>query len=438
MIPKKVEAIMRSLLDNGYEAYIIGGAVRDYIMGIKPNDWDVFTNATGDEILSIFPHGTVIGGDKRRAKILTVIVDGVEVSQYRSNGDRTKTGTSLEQHLSTCDFTINSMAMDIDRKLINTRYGAAHIQSKCLYCEGDPKDRIEEDKLRALRAIRFAVKYNLSIEKKLSRIIYYLDITDVPVERIREEMLKIFKYNDGLEMLYNANLISKIVPEFELSSSLGGGKHHSETVDQHMFNAQDIACELTDNPILIFACAFHDIGKPTTQEPKDDGDISFHNHEKVGAEMIHNIMNRMKFSKNDTKFVETLISEHMFGHYHNISDKAFVKHFKLLEDAGVSINDFVIMQYSDNQANTKNKRIKFGDYLNQNKIIKKYYEMKFSSTPFQISDIAISGNDVINAGIPIGAEIGNVLREIFEKVVDGDIENERHALMRYLKTREIR
>jgi tRNA nucleotidyltransferase (CCA-adding enzyme) len=435
MIPDNVKTIMQSLIDNGFDAYIIGGAVRDVMMGVVPSDWDIFTDASGHEILSIFPYGNIIGGEERRAKILTVVVDGVEVSQYRANGDRTKTGTSLDRHLSTCDFRINSMAMDIDCKITDNHYGRMYIKERAIYCVGDCKDRIKEDKLRALRAVRFGVKYNFVIDPELYRVILNTDISDLPIERVKDELLKTIIYPDAISTMARFNLINKIVPEFTPSVQLDGGRHHDETVDQHMFNAQNIACALTDNPILVFACAFHDIGKPSTQEHKEDGGTSFHNHDRVGAEMLREIMLRLKFSNMDIKYVGILVSEHMFGYASDARCKngTFVKHFKRLEDAGISIEDYMILQYSDSQANTKNSRMKFGDFIQSNKLYKKYFELRHSNTPFGIRDIAISGKDLLDIGIPAGREIGDTLNEIFDVVASGDLENTRPALMYYLK-----
>lgn len=436
MIPDKIVGIMQALFEHGHEAYIIGGAVRDGMMGIDPKDWDVFTDASGDEILSIFPEGKVIGNKDRQEKILTVVVRGVEVSQYRTNGDRTETGVSLEKHLSTCDFTINSMAMDINGGIIDKYYGARDLQHRVISTVGSPEDRITEDKLRVLRAVRFSVKYNFSINDHLIDVITNTDISTIPVERIREEVLKILMYPDGLTRLVYYNLLEQIIPEFEQCFLMNGGKHHDETVDNHMFNAQNITCGLTDNPVLVFACAFHDIGKGRSYQIKVDGGISFHNHEKVGAEIIRSVMERMKFSNADIKYVEALVGEHMFGPWSNeISNRAFVKHFKRLEDAGVSIEDYMVLLYSDNQGNSKNRRIKFGDFIRGNKLHKKYYELKFSNTPFSVKDLAISGKDLLDAGVKPGVEIGNTLNSVFNEVVGGNLDNERHVLMRYIKTR---
>ena len=308
-----------------------------------------------------------------------------------------------------------------------------HLRAKEICCVGDPKDRIEEDKLRALRAIRFSAKHGFCIEKKLCEAIFYTDISSVPLERVRDEMLKTIVYPDALSLLHQSNLINHIIPEFDRSFLHVGGGHHDETVDVHMFNAQNIACKLTDNPILVFACAFHDIGKPFVYECGDDEKVSFHNHEKVGAEIIRDVMLRMKFSGADTKFVETLVSEHMFGYNKDVSDKTLIRHFKRLEDAGISIEEYMIMQYSDYQANMKNTRVKFGDYVGQSDMYKRYHLLKSSKMPFRVSDLAVSGKDILGIGIPAGIEIGNILNNVFEEVIDGNLKNERNVLMYHIK-----
>jgi len=428
-IPEKVYKIMQTLIDSGHDAYIIGGAVRDLVMCGEPHDYDLFTDATGEEILSLFPYGKIIGSETRQNKILTVIVDGIEVSQYRANGNRTETGISLKDHLSTCDLTINSMMMDINGKIIDPYHGRTNIHDRLIKAVGDPVTRIEEDKIRVFRAIRFAVKYDFYMDKHLCDVIWDTDISDIPIERIREEILKIIMYPHGLEMLDQFGLLEKVIPEFNPCCGMDGGCHHNETVDCHMFNAQNTACELTDNPILVFACSLHDVGKGTSYQIKPDGGLSFHNHEKVGAEIIHDVMERMKFSTNDIKYVETLISEHMFGWHPNGTTKMFVKHFGRLERAGITIEEYISLQYCDNQGNQKTRRIKFVDWIRNHELVHKYYELKHSSTPFGIKDLDVDGHDLMTAGIPAGPEIGAKLDELLEKVLNGEIQNERHILI---------
>ena len=425
---------MEKLIAAEHTAFIIGGAVRDTILDIVPHDYDIFTCATGEEILEIFPEGVVIGNEERQEKILTVIVDGVEVSQYRKNGERTETGVSLFKHVDTCDFTMNSMVMCVNGDIADPHFGKNDIRSELIRCVGNPQERIDEDKLRVFRAVRFAVKYGFTIEDDLSHVIHKTDVSDLPVERIREEMLKIVSYPGGLAALNEMRLLTKVIPEFGDCHGLMGGCHHDETVDDHMFTAQDLMCELTDNKALIFAAAFHDIGKGVSNQIKDDGGMSFHKHEKVGAGMIRDVMDRMKFSNDDIKYVETLIGEHMFGwHADDLTDRAIVRHCGRMERVGITIEDYVMMMYCDSQANAKNPRVKFGDFVKDNTLIHKYNNVKYSSMPFSVADLEINGHDVMDCGVSAGPDVGSILNDIFEMVVDGEIENRKGLLINYIR-----
>jgi hypothetical protein len=163
------------------------------------------------------------------------------------------------------------------------------------------------------------------------------------------------------------------------------------------------------------------------------GDISFHQHEKSGSIIIHDIMTRLKFSSADIKYAETIIAEHMVGYDDEMSDRVFIRRFSNLENGGVTVEDYMIMRYCDYQGNTKNPRVKFGDYLNTDGLHVRYYDLKFSGVPFGVKDLMISGHDIMDMGFPAGPEIGAILNDVFTQVVDGNIENARHTLMVYVK-----
>lgn len=454
-IPKKIKGIMQKLIDNKFEAYIIGGAVRDHFFGIEPHDYDIFTNATGKQILKVFPNGRVMGGEERQAKILTVIVDGVEVSQYRSNGDRTEVGNTLEQHQATCDFTINAMAVDINGNFTNSQYnmqGRSDIDSKILRFVGNADERIKEDKLRVMRAIRFICKYNLKVGRQTLKQIMKTYISNLPKERIREELLEIMKYKNGIFTLARFNLLSQIIPElFHENHFMSGGDHHDETPIDHMINAFQVSCDITDNVLLKFAIMLHDIGKGESRsetahtgtdmngnEIESDWplDVHFYNHETIGIELTKKIMKRLKFSKNEIKFVTHLIKTHMFGYKSDIKDKTYVKFFGTLEEHGVDIMDYVMLIYCDRQANMAKKRMKFGDFVKSsgmNFLLHNYYRVKYDiHKPFSIRDLAINGNDIMKFGVK-GQEIGEILKDLYDCVMDGELQNIRPDLMFGLK-----
>ena len=269
IIPDNVKVIMQKLLDNKFETYLIGGAVRDMIFEEEPKDYDVFTNATGKEILTLFPQGKVLGGDVRQTKILTVIVDGVEVSQYRSNGNRTETGNDLKTHCSTCDFTFNSICMNIDGEITDYFDGRIDLKEGIINFVGNPIDRISEDPLRLLRAIRFAAKYNFGFLSLFSTSFDTYScinsqmplILSLPFERISEEIMKILKYEEGLKMLKALGVLKLLIPELYNLQEVQGGIHHAENVWEHSFEAYEYCQRETSNTLLKLAVVLHDIGK---------------------------------------------------------------------------------------------------------------------------------------------------------------------------------
>lgn len=472
MIPEKIKFIMQELLNNGFEAYIIGGAVRDKLLHIEPHDYDIFTDATGEEILKIFPTGKVLGGEERQQKILTVMVDDVEVSQYRSNGDRTETGTYLEDHQATCDLTINAMAMDIDGKIhwnnemncrgmddlnVNDYEGQFPYQPHpTLRFVGSPLDRLDEDNLRALRVIRFKCKYKSTVDYASTLALKEYDISKLPVERIREELLKIMQYENGLKELNYYGLLKQIIPElYHENHFKSGGDHHDETPFIHMMNAFSESCKVTDNVLLRMACLLHDIGKgeartesnahevtgwsKETHEPilkQTQNDINFYHHETIGCDIARNILIRLKFSKEDTEYVCYLIRKHMFSYKdkQKIKKKTYVKFFKGLDDHHIPIMDYIIQIYSDYMGNEKKKGIKFGDFISGSWLLGHYWECKYDKdTPFTIKDLDISGRDIISLGIKPGPMVGTILSKAFTRVMDGELKNNRPDLMAWLK-----
>ena len=447
MIPKNIKSIMEQLTKKGYEAHIIGGAVRDRLLDLIPKDYDIFTNATGEEILKIFPKGVIIGGEERQEKILTVVVDGIEVSQYRKNGNRTETGHSLEEHQATCDFTINAMAMNLDEKIIDISKGFSQnmgkkdIKDKILRFVGNPDDRIKEDPLRLLRGIRFASKYGLTIlvNTKISIEKNAHIIKELPQERVRDELLKILRYPKGIDYLLFYGFLDCIFLEYEKVKGMKGGDYHSERVDSHMLNAFEESCKITDNPILRLSCFLHDIGKGVTYtEGKDGKQTHFYEHENKGEEMMRVRLNHLKFSNDEIKYITSMIRLHMYSYKADPSKKSYVRFFNKLESANIPIEDYVMLIYCDHQANMAKPRIKFGDFIKDNWLHKKYYEIKYSEEPMKVTDLKIGGHDVLKwitigeKGIT-GKDIGNVLARAFEEVMEGKIKNERSELLSKLK-----
>lgn len=435
-LSNKIVNIMSHLISHGYKAYVVGGAVRDYYMRIKPHDYDIFTNATGDELKELFPDSKVLGGEERQEKILTVIQDGVEVSSFRKNGDRTKIGISLEQHQATCDFTINSLAVDIDGRLCGdkqiNKQGLNDIKTKSLHFVGNAEDRIKEDPLRILRGIRFFLKYDLYIDDNTHvELVQTKRILLLPKERIRDELTKILSLD--LEQGFLKFIINFLPKEiFDDNMYKLGGDHHDETPYIHSENAFLIACKITDNTLIRLSALLHDIGKAITRTEEDEV-IHFYRHEYIGAEIVEKWMNEYKFSKKEIKYVTTMIKFHMFSYKLNPSKKLYIKFFNKLDEAGITIEDYIMLIYSDHQGNMAKKRIKFGDFIKGNFLYQKYWELKYTKEPFTIKDLAISGKDLIEKyNMKPSSRISDVLNLIFNTIMDGDLENKRDKIFYFL------
>ena len=451
-LPSKIKGYMRKLIEQGYQAYVIGGAVRDMLLKRNPNDYDIFTDATGEQILEIFPEGNIIGNEERQAKILTVVVDGVEISQFRKNGERTEVGHSLEKHQDTCDFTINAMAMDVDGNIIDRHRGQEDLKVRTLCFVGVPLDRIKEDPLRILRGIRFWSRFRAMKFEDLSVVLENIDLLDtLPKERIREEFLKIIRYPSGIENLWCDGIIYKIFPELEKVVGMKGGDFHDEVVDEHMKSAFRVACTLTDNTLLRMAIFLHDIGKGFTYTEEVTNEVilskdgspmlervmkqtHFYEHEKVGADLVEKKMEGLKFSKEEIKYVNTLIRLHMYSYKSEPQKKSYIKFFNRLDEAKVAIEDYIMLIYCDHQGNQAKPRIKFGDFIKGNWLYKKYFEIKYSEEPMTVKDLKVSGKDVMDIfKIGPGEAIGEILKKVFDEVMDGNLKNNRADLLNYLK-----
>jgi tRNA nucleotidyltransferase (CCA-adding enzyme) len=442
-VPENIKRLMQSLIDKDYEVYIVGGAVRDHLLGITPHDYDLFTNATGEQILEVFPEGKVIGGEERQKKILTVVVDGVEISQFRKSGDRTETGTTLQEHCATCDFTINAMAYDLKHcEILDFHHGMHDITTKGLWFVGHAEDRIKEDPLRIFRGIRFAAKYKMRIVDNTDFVCFKDYVQDLPKERIREEFMKILAIDDGLNMLNVFNMLDWILPEWEQCKHLNGGHHHNEELGIHMLTAVNNARQYTNNPLLLLAVFLHDIGKPESSMIKKsierfeniDDTITFYNHHVIGAEIAENWMRTLKFSEAEIKYVTTMVRHHMMGKTGEMKQSTFTKICDDLNKAGVAPEDMLTLTFSDNQANLKNPKLTYNEFLKANGFYQRYYETKYKQRAFNVNDLDIDGLTIAKVlEIEPGPVIGYAKNALFVAVCEALIINRKDKLIEFLK-----
>jgi len=314
-VPDFILEIIRKIRTRGFSAHIVGGAVRDMILGKEPEDWDVTSDSSPFDIMTIFPkviptgikHGTV-----------SVLADQtlVEVTIYRNGNDSSK---SLEEDLRHRDFTINAMAYDpVQATLIDPWNGLDDLQKGIVRAVEDPFVRFKEDPLRALRAVRFAAQLNFTIEETTKNTIplFASDLQDVAIERIRNEFLKILAVklpSKAIDQLRKFKILSTILPEILEGYQMDQNCFHRFDIYFHSLKTVDY---LSPDPFLRWIGLLHDIAKPRVKKEKDNG-IHFYGHQNASAQLALEIMKRWRFSKKELIKAQKLIDNHMLHDFHN-------------------------------------------------------------------------------------------------------------------------
>jgi tRNA nucleotidyltransferase (CCA-adding enzyme) len=339
-IPIFVSHVTQTLQNKGFEAYLVGGCVRDMILGKTPKDWDITTNAKPEEIQGLFVgfktvyenlYGTVTVVDMPADSALRSSVapkaDEVQITTYRSEGNYTDNRrpdavtyeTKLEKDLERRDFTINAMAYNIQTKeLIDPFKGQNDIKDKVVRCVLDANTRFEEDALRMLRAIRFSTTLSFAIAKETldALIAKSVLLQNISNERIHDELIKIILSDSpaqGIDTLQKTGLLHFIAPEFEDGIGCEQKGAHIYDVYNHLLHALQHAADKQFGLEIRLAALFHDIGKPATRRyDKNKDKYTFFGHEVVGARMTNKILDRLKFSRETTDLVVTLVRNHMF------------------------------------------------------------------------------------------------------------------------------
>jgi len=330
--------VIEQLKNHGYSAFIVGGYVRDELMGKTPKDIDIATNATPETISFIFDKTLPIG---KKFGVVTVIKGGYqfEVATYRGEGlytdgrrpDEVFYTNAPQEDCIRRDFTINGMYMDpTSGRIIDYVGGKDDIRNGMIRTIGDPNRRFQEDYLRMLRAVRFATQFHFSIQGETLKAICKNKekIVEVSCERIRDELNKILVSNSpgyGINLLKTTGLLEHILPELHLLVGLSQGKYHHHDAFQHTIQ---VLSGTEDNIIHRLGALFHDIGKPKTREPHNENVYSFYYHDEVGADMTVEIMKRLRYSNEEIERVERIVRLHMGlrgGRKEELSDKALRK-----------------------------------------------------------------------------------------------------------------
>lgn len=433
-IPKDVENVLNILTDNGHKAYVVGGCVRDSLMGREPDDWDVTTDASPKRIKEIFnsfrtvdtgiEHGTVlIVSGKTPVETTTFRIDG-EYSDNRHPDSVTFT-KHVEDDLARRDFTINAMAYNHKDGLIDPFGGTEDLGNKIIRCVGDPDRRFNEDGLRIMRAIRFSSVLGFTVEEKTAESIIKNEnlLGSIAAERLTKELLKLLCGDNVYDVLTKfRSVIGVFIPELKLEFDFAQyGKKHAYDVWMHTVNTVN---NIENDPVLRLTMLLHDTGKIATHKLDDNGNSTFRNHAAVGGVIAENILKRLKFSKEYINTVSFLVSVHdkevpetriqVKEYIRDLGEKNFIRLMKIrradksaLSKGYSNIADKLVFAYST-----------FDEVMNNDE-------------PYSLKQLAVDGNDLKKI-VPAN-EIGDTLNFLLETVIKYPEKNDRAILLELVR-----
>ncbi len=437
-IPEEVQLIIKTLNEAVFEAYVVGGCVRDLVLGNEPQDWDVTTNATPEKIQELFPEhvyentfGTVAVKTGSENSTLALI----EVTPYRIEGkytdkrhpDEVKFADKLEDDLSRRDFTINSLAMDIEGTIIDPFHGQKDIESKIIRTVGDPEQRFNEDALRLLRAVRFASVLGFTIDPETQTTIKKNAewLRAISKERIRDELVKIIESDNahaGVLLLEELGLLEYIIPELREGIGVEQNLHHIYTVWEHLAFALKYTVEKNYALAIRLGALFHDIGKPRSKRG-EGRNSTFYGHEVIGARMVAGIMDRLKFPKDISEKIIKLVRYHMF--YYNVDEVTESSVRRLLVNVGQeNVEDLLKIREADRIGSGRPKAVPYKlRHL-------KYIIDKVSHDPISVKMLKVNGEDVMKElNITGSPKVGLILNSLLAEVLDDPSKNIKDHLV---------
>ncbi len=435
-LPNEVDFCIRSLLGRGFNAYVVGGAVRDHLMGRNVNDYDVCTDALPKEVEAVFSDQRVIETGLKHGTVTVIIgSSAIEITTFRTEGsysdgrhpDSVDFTRDIVKDLSRRDFTVNAIAYSPSEGYIDPFGGINDIESKTIRCVGDPIKRFSEDALRILRALRFSSTLCFDIESETSDAILSLksNLSIVSRERVRDELKKMI-CGDNVQRIMHVyrNVIAHIIPDIESTFDYSqNNPHHDFDLYTHTLKT---VSNLPKDPILRFAGMLHDIAKPRTNSTDVDGVSHFYAHAHIGAEMSEDILRDLRFSNAEIKRIVTLIR-----HHDGVIEETETAVGRKLSKIGKDLFfDLLDLQRADNASQKLDTSLR----TEHNESLRRIANEILSKEPcLTLSDLAVNGNDVKALGYA-GKEIGNALSLLFNAVLNGETENTKEHLIHYLKT----
>lgn len=449
-IPQKVNDIIEELMRHGYEAYAVGGCVRDMVLGREPEDWDITTSATPQEVKKIFRR-TVDTGIEHGTVTVLLDKDHYEVTTYRLDGEyednrhpkEVSFTSSLTEDLKRRDFTINAMAYNEKEGMIDLFGGMEDIRFGLIRCVGSAEERFDEDALRILRAVRFSAQLGFEIEEDTLRAIRMKaeNLKNISAERIRVELTKLILSNhpDRLRSLYELGITKIVLPEFDaMMITQQNNIHHIYTVGEHTIRTvAEVAGRLEeqlfssrDRMILRWTMLLHDIEKPGTITIGKDGQNHFYGHQEKGSITAKNLLRRLKFDNDTIDSVVHLIKWHDYRF--NLTPAGIRK---AMSKVGKEYMELLFeVQRADTSAknpeHTKEKyeRIEAARQL--------YLEVCEKGECVSLKELKVNGRDLIELGMKPGKELGEFLNRLLNEVIENPQLNEKDTLLQLVKSME--
>lgn len=444
-VPKEAKLVVDQLKKKGFEAYLVGGCVRDVLRRVEPEDWDVATNAKPEEIGKIFKKSfadnkfgtvTVLTGSKNPK------LKEIEITPYRidekytdkRHPDKISWAKTIEQDLARRDFTVNAIAGAIEGaelKIIDPFGGEKDLEGKVIRAVGKAEDRFSEDALRMIRAVRFATTLGFEIESKTAKAIEKNSpwLKAISKERIRDELLKIIMSDraaDGIELLRKLGLLKHIIPELEEGYEVSQNKHHIYDCYEHSLLSLKYAAKKNFNKYVRLASLLHDVGKPRAKRGEGP-DATFYGHEVVGARMTTQILNRLRFSKKDIERIAKLVRYHLF--YYNVDEVGESSVRKLVRRVGIeNMEELLQVRMAD----------RIGSGVPKAEPYKlrhlKYVIEKVSQDPISVKMLKVKGDEVMKIlNIKPGSKIGWILDVLLGYVLAEPKKNEKEFLEKEIK-----
>lgn len=439
-VPDGVLRVVRWAADRGGRVVVVGGSLRDLLLGQSINDWDLATDLTPDEMRRAFPRTIEVG-----AKFGTLLVPlsgkVYEVTTFRHDADysdfrhpdHVEFTRNLEEDLARRDFTVNAMAWDPaePEHLVDPYGGQEDLHDRILRAVGDPRERLSEDALRILRAVRLAAQLDFEIEDETFRAMGELAhlVDHLSGERIRDEINKLLQASEpsaGFVTFLRIGVLGRILPELAECDGVAQNRHHAYDVFEHTMAAMDKSPR--DNLIVRLATLFHDLGKPDTRREEGD-EVHFYGHQFISEKKADAIMRRLRYSNEQRQKVKHLVRHHMFFYLPEWTDSA-VRRF-IREIGTEAIPDLFALRKADTAGSGK-KRADAGRKLQE--LWERIGDVLAKDSAFSVKDLAIGGHDVMEAlGLPPGPVIGRALNHLLDRVLEDPELNVRERLLEELR-----